>query len=105
MISRFVQESQGRGGGIPHLAKNERDMGHPGFVWGIECDVQSCCYEIALKAFEGLRPVVFGPGTLSRTWGTRPISSGPVSACILVIVGYFSTYEHFASCPGHSGSA
>jgi hypothetical protein len=25
-------------------------------------------------AFEGLRPVSFGPGTLVRTWGTRPIS-------------------------------
>src|SRR5271168_1929334 len=24
------------------------------------------------KAFEGLRPIVFGPGTLVRTWGTRP---------------------------------
>jgi hypothetical protein len=21
----------------------------------------------------GLRPVVFGPGTLRRTWGTRPV--------------------------------
>ena len=24
------------------------------------------------KAFEGLRPVFFGPCTLGRTWGTRP---------------------------------
>jgi hypothetical protein len=24
------------------------------------------------KAFEGLRPVFFGPCTLVRTWGTRP---------------------------------
>jgi hypothetical protein len=27
------------------------------------------------QAFVGLRPVFFGPGTLVRTWGTRPISS------------------------------
>ena len=26
----------------------------------------------------GLRPVVFVPGTLVRTWGTRPISSNVV---------------------------
>jgi hypothetical protein len=26
------QESEGKSGGIPHLAKNERDMGHPSFV-------------------------------------------------------------------------
>jgi hypothetical protein len=27
---------------------------------------------IEFKAFEGLRPVFSGPGTLERTWGTRP---------------------------------
>jgi hypothetical protein len=27
------------------------------------------------NAIVGLRPVVFGPGTLWRTWGTRPIPS------------------------------
>ncbi len=28
------------------------------------------------KALEGLRPVFFGPCTLRRTWGTRPVTSG-----------------------------
>jgi hypothetical protein len=27
-----VGESEGRYGGIPHLAKNERDVGHPALV-------------------------------------------------------------------------
>jgi hypothetical protein len=27
-------ESEGKSGGIPHLAKNERDVGHPAFVAG-----------------------------------------------------------------------
>jgi hypothetical protein len=27
-----------------------------------------------MKAFVGLRPVVFVPRTLWRTWGTRPVS-------------------------------
>jgi hypothetical protein len=26
------RESEGKSSGIPHLAKNERDMGHPSFV-------------------------------------------------------------------------
>jgi hypothetical protein len=44
------------------------------------------------KTFEGLRPVFFGPGTLWRTWGTRPYPSriftpsgflvGHESACV-----------------------
>jgi hypothetical protein len=25
------------------------------------------------KAIVGLRPIIFGPGTLGRTWGTRPV--------------------------------
>jgi len=29
-----------------------------------------------LKAFEGLRPIIFGPGTPWRTWGTRPVPIG-----------------------------
>jgi hypothetical protein len=32
-VHRMNQESEGRCCGIPHLAKNERDMGHPAFVW------------------------------------------------------------------------
>ena len=32
-VHRMNQESEGRCSGIPHLAKNERDMGHPPFVW------------------------------------------------------------------------
>jgi hypothetical protein len=28
------------------------------------------------KSFGGLRPVVFAPGTLWRTWGTRPVPNG-----------------------------
>jgi hypothetical protein len=30
--SRLTQRSQVKGCGIPHLAKNERDVGHPGFA-------------------------------------------------------------------------
>jgi hypothetical protein len=31
-VHRMNPESEGRCTGIPHLAKNERDMGHPAFV-------------------------------------------------------------------------
>jgi hypothetical protein len=37
-------------------------MGHPGSEVG------------EVKTIEGLRPVFFGPCTLGRTWGTRPIT-------------------------------
>jgi hypothetical protein len=30
------RESEGKSSGIPHLAKNERDMGHPSFVRELE---------------------------------------------------------------------
>jgi hypothetical protein len=30
------RESEGESNGIPHLAKNERDMGHPSLVAGEE---------------------------------------------------------------------
>jgi hypothetical protein len=33
---------------------------------------------VELKAFVGLRPVFLGPGTLWRTWGTRPTLPVPV---------------------------
>jgi hypothetical protein len=33
-VRRFSRESEGKSIGIPHLAKNERDMGHPSFVRG-----------------------------------------------------------------------
>jgi hypothetical protein len=29
------RESEGKSSGIPHLAKNERDMGHPAVVFGL----------------------------------------------------------------------
>src|SRR5271170_6169508 len=32
------RESEGKSIGIPYLAKNERDMGHPSFVRGQEAD-------------------------------------------------------------------
>jgi hypothetical protein len=31
------EDLRGESGGIPHLAKNERDMGHPGFALGKGC--------------------------------------------------------------------
>jgi hypothetical protein len=34
--SRLTRQSQVEGSGIPHLAKNERDVGHPGLVAGKE---------------------------------------------------------------------
>jgi hypothetical protein len=34
----------------------------------------------APKAFEGLRPIVFGPRPLRRTWGTRPGKEAPLFA-------------------------
>jgi hypothetical protein len=33
-----------------------------------------------LEAFEGLRPVFFGPCTLRRTWGTRPVKRAAMVA-------------------------
>jgi hypothetical protein len=32
------RQSEGKSSGIPHLAKNERDMGHPSFVREREVD-------------------------------------------------------------------
>ena len=40
-------------------------MGHPSLVAGIE-----------FAGFDGARPIVFGPRTPGRTWGTRPVSFG-----------------------------
>ena len=42
--------------------------------------LHACYPEPDLRGFskcdrEGLRPIVFSPGTLGRTWGTRPIPS------------------------------
>jgi hypothetical protein len=31
-VHRMIRDSEGKSSGIPHLAKNERDMGHPSFV-------------------------------------------------------------------------
>jgi hypothetical protein len=31
-VCRMNRESEGKSSGIPHLAKNERDVGHPPFV-------------------------------------------------------------------------
>jgi hypothetical protein len=31
-VHRMIRKSEGRCSGIPHLAKNERDVGHPTFV-------------------------------------------------------------------------
>jgi hypothetical protein len=34
--SAFLGELRGESGGVPHLAKNERDVGHPAIVAGLE---------------------------------------------------------------------
>jgi len=39
--SLAVIKLEGRRGGIPHLAKNERDMGHPAIVVGTERGLSS----------------------------------------------------------------
>jgi hypothetical protein len=49
--------------------------GTRGLVEGIEFNVQSCCEEIALKTFVGLRPVVFGPGIRISCHGAPPTSA------------------------------
>jgi hypothetical protein len=33
-VYRMNRELEGKSSGIPHLAKNKRDMGHPSFVSG-----------------------------------------------------------------------
>ena len=38
------------------------------------CHPSSICVIEQMRSW-GLRPIVFGPGTLWRTWGTRPIPS------------------------------
>jgi hypothetical protein len=43
--------------GIPHLAKNERDMGHRSLVAGIE-----------FEGFDGVRLIVFGPHSSVGCW-------------------------------------
>ncbi len=35
--------------GIPHLAKNERDMGHPSLVREPQAEVIACCYGVVVK--------------------------------------------------------
>jgi hypothetical protein len=37
-VHRMNRESEGRCSGIPHLAENERDVGHPSFVREREAD-------------------------------------------------------------------
>ena len=64
---RYQQNLRGKGlrgqsSGIPHLAKNERDVGHPS-VGGDGKRKE--------RALMGLRPVFINPRTLVRTWGTR----------------------------------
>jgi hypothetical protein len=57
----FCEESRIKfvGPNKPH--RKSGDVGHPAFV----ADVA--------KTVVGLRPVFFGPRTLVRTWGTRPV--------------------------------
>ena len=38
--------------GIPHLAKNERDVGHPAFAAGIEFKSASLVYAESLHGFD-----------------------------------------------------
>ena len=61
MLNR-VEELQGQSCGIPHLAKNERDVGAPGL--GLAGERKD-------RPLMGLRPVFLNPRTLVRTWGTR----------------------------------
>ena len=35
--------------GIPYLAKNERDMGHPGFIGKYKSSVEALCYFLKLR--------------------------------------------------------
>jgi hypothetical protein len=44
-------EFEGEGCGIPHLAKNERDVGHPAVVAGME---PKRCLRVAEKRFEAV---------------------------------------------------
>jgi hypothetical protein len=49
-----------------------------------------------LKAVVGLRPIFFGPGTLWRTWGTRPIPSRltlPSETFVLLAVAFHPQLE------------
>ena len=55
--------------GIPHLAKNERDVGHPCFV--ARRSKRLLFPEGKMQWW--LRPLFF-PRTLGRTWGTRRFS-------------------------------
>src|ERR1700678_441510 len=87
------RESERKNRGIPHLAKYKRDVGHPSLVRGREafvlfllgsvkspgrsptvafCPLAQRCNP--LKAFE---KIIFGPGTLGRTWGTVRCSREP----------------------------
>jgi hypothetical protein len=44
---------EGKAGGIPHLAKNERDVGHPAVVTGIE---SKSAFTQSLAMMAGIEP-------------------------------------------------
>ena len=60
----FCEESRIKFVGSDKPHRKSGDMGHPALV----ADVA--------KTVVGLRPVFFGPRTLVRTWGTRPVPRG-----------------------------
>jgi hypothetical protein len=91
---------------VSHISRKTSEIWDTrGFVDGVEFDFQSWLRGNLFKDVRGASLRRFRPRYALANLGTRPISAGFVCACILVIVGYFSTYEHFASCPRHPGSA
>jgi hypothetical protein len=58
----LVVEERGKSSGIPHLAKNERDVGHPALVEGLEspfiCSLDP--YQLGLDGAGDFGPAGFG---------------------------------------------
>jgi hypothetical protein len=72
-----LRKGLGESSGIPHLAKNERDVGHPDFSSGEERKRQS---------LDGLRPGFLIPCTLVRTWIMRDMGHKSVVNWAVVII-------------------
>src|SRR5271156_121634 len=62
---------EGEAGGIPHLAKNERGVGHPALVTGIEAKRACACYSYR-RASTGTKLAARNAGNMPLTRPTTP---------------------------------
>ena len=66
-----VKRLEGKAGGIPHLAKNERDVGHPVLVKGIEATElvqEGGFFPVEVAAQDGFDDEMIGGGGGAYTY-------------------------------------